>query len=483
MNTDDFGSRVSRTKGRQATEGVIPGRLALSVGMPALPAPAQWRWVPLSDVAQLESGHTPSRRHPEYWDGGVPWIGIKDAVDNHGRTIFHTYQHVSDMGLANSSARLLPERTVCLSRTASVGYVVVMGRSMATSQDFVNWVCGPSLEPDYLKYVLVAERDSLLRFASGTTHQTIYYPEAKAFHALLPPLDVQRRILGILCALDDKIELNRQTNETLEAMARALFKSWFVDFDPVHAKAEGRTPSGMDAETAQMFPGKFDEAETGKLPKGWWYTTVGNIVKQYGGDVRTGPFGTALQASEYCTMGDPGVPVIAVRDIRTGYLATDVRTPRVPPSVAERLSVFRVLTGDILFGRKGAVERYAAVGDGESGWLMGSDCIRLRLDTNHAELLRHLFSMPQHRDWMIQNATGTTMPSLNQGIIERIPLVHPGPEVVSAFAQRVSPLDRLIRQRADESDTLSKARDALLPRLLSGELPIRHAERFVEAHL
>ena len=142
---------TGRTGGREATTGVIPGRVALSVGCPDLEPPKRWKWTSLSSVAQLESGHTPSRRHPEYWDDGIPWIGIKDATENHGRTLSDTYQHVSALGLENSSARLLPANTVCLSRTASVGFVVVMGRPMATSQDFVNWVCGPNIEAHYLK--------------------------------------------------------------------------------------------------------------------------------------------------------------------------------------------------------------------------------------------------------------------------------------------------------------------------------------------
>src|SRR5687768_10408381 len=112
---------TGRTGGREATTGVIAGRFALAVGSPALVPPRGWTWTPLAGVAQLESGHTPSRRCPEYWDGDVPWIGIRDAVENHGRTIHDTYQHVTKLGLANSSARLLPANTVCLSRTASVG--------------------------------------------------------------------------------------------------------------------------------------------------------------------------------------------------------------------------------------------------------------------------------------------------------------------------------------------------------------------------
>jgi type I restriction enzyme, S subunit len=94
---------------------------------------AGWSWVSLRRIARQETGHTPSRSHPEYWGGDIPWIGIRDAGDHHGRIMQNTLQTVTEEGLANSSARLLPEGTVCLSRTASVGYVTIMGRPMATS--------------------------------------------------------------------------------------------------------------------------------------------------------------------------------------------------------------------------------------------------------------------------------------------------------------------------------------------------------------
>jgi len=219
----------TRTGGRPATSGVIPGRYALSVGLPDIPLPGGWRWTQLTDVARLETGHTPSRKHPEYWGGDIPWIGIKDATKNHGSVIYDTIQHTNELGIMNSSARILPAATVCLSRTASVGYIVVMGRPMATSQDFVNWVCTAELSSDFLKYVLLAEGDSFLRFASGTTHQTIYFPEVKAFHIALPPLPEQKAIAAVLSSLDDKIDLLHRQNKTLEAMAQTLFRQWFVE--------------------------------------------------------------------------------------------------------------------------------------------------------------------------------------------------------------------------------------------------------------
>jgi len=216
---------TTTTGGREATQRVVPGDVALSVGNPNKPAPPGWNWRLLTDVARLESGHTPSRNHPEYWDGDVPWIGIRDAKLNHEGVIHSTLQTVTDEGIRNSSARMLPEGTVCLSRTASVGYVVILGKSMATSQDFVNWVCSPELEPNFLKYLLIAEKEALFRFAAGAIHQTIYYPEVKAFHVAMPPVNEQRRIVGILDEAFDGIATAKANAEKNLQNARALFES------------------------------------------------------------------------------------------------------------------------------------------------------------------------------------------------------------------------------------------------------------------
>jgi restriction endonuclease S subunit len=199
--------RATKTGGREATIRHIPGEYALAVGMPVKGTRPGWQWVALSSLARLESGHTPSRSHPEYWGGSVRWIGIQDAREHHGRRIDDTFQKTNELGIANSSARVLPADTVCLSRTASVGYIVVMGRPMATSQDFVNWVCTRSLVPDFLKYLLLAEgRQGLLRYASGSVHQTIYFPEAKAFHICCPGVDEQLRIVVQCDALREETQ-------------------------------------------------------------------------------------------------------------------------------------------------------------------------------------------------------------------------------------------------------------------------------------
>ena len=242
---------ATRTGGRAATTRHIEGKRSLCVGMPTSSARRGWSWRALDKLARMESGHTPSRRHPEYWGGDVPWIGIRDAKSAHGREIVETLEHTNALGLANSSARLLPARTVCLSRTASVGYVTVMGRPMATSQDFVNWVCSDALYPRFLMYLFLAQGDEIFKFSSGAVHQTIYFPEAKAFHICLPSIEEQREIVGMLDALreqTEKLEGNYQLKladltETKQAILQKAFLGELTS-SLIYTDARGTLPSG-----------------------------------------------------------------------------------------------------------------------------------------------------------------------------------------------------------------------------------------------
>ena len=186
---------IASKTGRAAGLNVIKGIAALSIGDPETNVPAGGKRVPMTDVARRESGPTPSRGRPEYCGGSVPWIGIQDARRNHGTVIHNTLTFTNQLGLANSAARLLPTGTVCLSRTASVGYVVIMGKEMSTSQDFANWICSPALLPKFLLFAFMAEGDHIRRFGKGTTHTTIYYPELKAMHLCIAPLEEQKEIV------------------------------------------------------------------------------------------------------------------------------------------------------------------------------------------------------------------------------------------------------------------------------------------------
>ena len=159
-------------------------------------APDGWTWHLLTDLARLESGHTPSRRHPEWWGGDTPWIALSDIRALDGKAAFATRETINQGGLANSSARLLPENTVCLCRDVSVGFVTVLGRPMATSQHFVNWICGPKLHHWFLMYALMASRSFLRNLSNGALLQTIYMPTLKALRVCAPSRKEQARVLA-----------------------------------------------------------------------------------------------------------------------------------------------------------------------------------------------------------------------------------------------------------------------------------------------
>jgi len=190
-----------------------------SIGPPSFGSKAGF--VPLSKVATLATGHTPDRAREDYWGGSIPWISLTDIRTLDGNVAFDTIQNVTESGLANSSSVLLPKGTVCLSRTASIGFVTVMGREMATSQDFVNWVCGPTINPIYLMTALRQSRPYLLSKSAGSTHKTIYYRHAEEMEILLPPLEQQARFASIV----ESIEAQKTRLKAHLAELDALFSS------------------------------------------------------------------------------------------------------------------------------------------------------------------------------------------------------------------------------------------------------------------
>ncbi|MBI1776751.1 MAG: restriction endonuclease subunit S [Proteobacteria bacterium] len=424
--------------------------------------------MPLSTIARLESGHTPSRRVPDYWDGDIPWIGIRDATENHGRTIARTVQSVTQAGIDNSSARILPAGTVCLSRTASVGYVVVMGRPMATSQDFVNWVCTEAIDHNFLRYVLLSEHESMLRFASGTTHQTIYYPEAKAFHICLPSIGEQHAIAHILGTLDDKIELNRRMNETLEEIARTLFKSWFVDFSPVHAKAEGQD-SGLPKPLADFFPDSFKGSELREIPEGWGICAVYDLAEYINGGAYR-----AFEPNEERR----GLPIVKIAELKAGVTAqtrfSDVEMPRK----------FRIDSGDILFSWSGnpdtSIDTF--VWSHGPAWLNQHIFRVVPHSANERSfvLATLRYFRPQFTE-IARNKQTTGLGHVTVEDLKRLRTVRPHGSILSAWSANVDPLHARAFGLDLENQTLSTLRSTLLAKLISGELRIKDAER-VAAH-
>lgn len=202
---------------------LLPSRWVLGRVAPDVThIPADWDLVTLTKVAKLESGHTPSRDKDEYWGGDIPWLSLADTDALDALEVHETSECVTAKGIKNSSARILPVDTVVFSRTATVGKSTRMGREMATSQDFANWVCGSMLNPAYLVQVFRHMGREWDRLEEGSTHQTIYMPVFKKLQILLPSMSEQQKIAEVGEAFDLRISNERTTRDTLARNRDAL---------------------------------------------------------------------------------------------------------------------------------------------------------------------------------------------------------------------------------------------------------------------
>jgi len=327
-------------------------------------------------------------------------------------------------------------------------------------------------DPRFVSYQLqtAAHRSWMIQHAAGTTMPSLNEGIIRRIPIVLKPLAEQKAIAAALGALDDKIELNRRMNETLEAMARALFQSWFVDFDPVRAKLEARSLAGLDQATAAHFPASFQDSPLGPIPHGWTATTLGQVCEQGGGNIQTGPFGTQLHASDYV---DEGIPSIMPSDLRDNRI--DIGSiARIRDEDAKRLNMYRVQAGDVVYSRRGDVERRSLIRRNEDGWLCGTGCLRVRFGPRG---LNPFFGASylgtlESRAWVVRHAVGATMPNLNTSILGALPMVVPPAELQTRFAKIVGPWDERGTIALHQSRTLATLRDTLLPKLLSGELSV-----------
>jgi len=277
----------------------------------------------------------------------------------------------------------------------------------------------------------------------------------------LPPLPTQRAIARILGALDDKIELNRRQSATLESLARAVFQSWFVDFDPVRARAEGRAPAAMDAATAALFPDGFDVVDGREVPRGWEVTPLDRVMENLRRNQKAEEIGAAT-------------PYIGLEHMPRKSIALE------DWGFAESLesNKFAFQRGEILFGKLRPY--FHKVGVAAIDGVCSTDILVLRPVKPQwfGFVLGHVSSeeFVQHTN---QSSDGTRMPRTNWKDMARYEVTLPPGSVASAYNHFVISLVERIIANLHQSQTLAALRDALLPRLLSGELRVRAAERLV----
>jgi type I restriction enzyme S subunit len=230
----------------------------------------RWPAVPLRKVARLGTGHTPSRSEPGYWvDCTIPWVTTADLTartDGGLQPLMETSQHISELGVANSAAVIHPTDTVMLSRTASIGHSVRIGRPMATTQAFVTWTCGPRIDPRYLLLVMNAMKPEFDRLAYGSTHLTIYFPDIEQLKVSLPPLGVQRAIADYLdtetARIDALVAKKQRMIELVSERVAARIAEGIrlADGPTAHLGHVARVFSGTG------FPHEFQGRDDGEFP-------------------------------------------------------------------------------------------------------------------------------------------------------------------------------------------------------------------------
>jgi type I restriction enzyme S subunit len=385
------------------------------------PVPKRWQWVDLENVARLESGHTPSRKVPEYWEAGdVPWLSLKDIRGMTSRYVTDTIDKPTMLGIDNSSARMLPKGTVALCRTASVGKVAILGRDMATSQDFVNWVCGSELLPEYLFEAFKASSATFETEKQGSTHQTIYMPTVKRFKILLPPLPEQKRIADILDKADairrKRQEAAKQCNDFLTSVFNTLFG------DPV------------------LNPNKWPE------------TTLDEVAHLQSGVTKGRNFGDQQTID---------VPYMRVWNVQDGHLRLDdIKDITVLPSDIQRYSLEE---GDLLLTEGGDPDQ---LGRGAIWYAPIPVCIHqnhiFRVRCNQKvvipEFLSALIGSQKGKRYFLKMAKQTTgIASINMTQLKKCPVFLPPLHLQQQFAK----LDRQFEKTCETLNTRFDAVDQL----------------------
>lgn len=316
----------------------------------------------------------------------------------------------------------------------------------------------------YLSYLLQSPvyREIFPRIATGTTISNLSQEALKGVEVNLPDKAIQDSVVEILGTLDDRITLLRETNTTLEAIAQALFKSWFVDFDPVHAKQQGRAPEGMDAQTAALFPDSFEESELGMVPKGWKVKALDQIADYLNG----------LALQKFPPTGVDDLPVIKIAQLRKGdSVGADKASRAIKPE-------YIIKDGDVLFSWSGSLEVEV--------WCGGEGALNQHLFKVTSEkypkwlyLLATKFFLNEFRQ--IAASKATTMGHIQRKHLSDAKLALPNEDLIQKTSSIFEPiLDRYIANSLQAKE-LAELRDTLLPRLISGQLRLPEAKTLVEA--
>jgi len=421
----------------------------------------EWRDVALEDVAdELTVGYV-GPMASEYVDDGIPFLrslNVDPLRINKNDLKFITPEFHSRI----RKSRLTPGDVVIV-RTGKPGACSVVPEWLADANcsDLVIVRCGPQLDNRFLAYyVNTVACDHVAAHLVGAVQQHFNVGSARTLRLNLPPLAEQKAIAAVLGALDDKIELNRRMNATLEAMARALFQSWFVDFDPVRAKLDGLPPAALDPATAALFPDSFVETALGHIPHGWEVCPLSEKIQLLSG-------GTPKTSEP--TYWDGDIPWYSVRDAPSETDVWVIHTDKHVTKLGIANSAAQVFPEKTtIISARGTVGKLALTA---VPMAMNQSCYGVRGITGYGDYFTY-YSLREATAQLQQRTHGTVFDTITTETFKTLDCIFPTPKITAAFDKLVEPLLGQIRANLHQSRTLATLRDTLLPKLLSGELSV-----------
>lgn len=378
----------------------------------------EWKECKLSEIMDLIGGGTPKTSNPDYWGGDIPWISVKD-FNGERRYVGDTEKKITKLGLENSSTKILSKGDIIISARGTVGELAIIPSDMAFNQSCYGLRAKDFVDSCFLYYLLKQSVNILKHNTHGSVFDTITRETFENISVKLPPLPTQQKIAAILSSLDDKIELNNKINTNLEQQAGALFKNWFVDFEPFG----------------------------GKMPEGWKEGTVSEIIVLH--DSKRIPLSS--QQREKMEKKYPYYGATSLMDYVDNYLFDGIFLLLGEDGTvidSEGFPILQYVEG------KFWVNNHAHILTGKNGFSV--------------EMLYLLFSLTNVKD----KVTGAVQQKISQGNLNSITTIIPPEEVCKKFDLLIQPLFAQIRNLKQENDRLSELRDTLLPKLMNGEIEV-----------
>ena len=398
----------------------------------------------------MGSGGTPSRKNKEYYQNGhIKWLKTKELNDGN---IYNTEEHITSEALSKSSAKLFPINTITMAMYgATVGKLGVMKTECATNQACCNMVANDKkIDYRFLYYSLLINRDKLINLANGAAQQNLNKGIIENFEIDYYEINEQKSIAHILSTLDDRIEVNNQINKTLENMAQAIFKQWFVDFEFPNEDGEPYKSSG----------GEMVESELGLIPKGWGVGEISDVVEFLGG--------FSFMSKDYLETGK--YKVITIKNVLDGkFDSSSVKYLDIIPEKVK--DVQKLEKGDILMSLTGNVARVCIVS--ENDCLLNQRVAKIQEKSRFSRgYIYVLFRSQLVKEILLAIAKGTAQLNLSPVEAQKMKIIIPCDKVIDKISVIYDSLFNLLLQSTDEIKLLEKFRDSLLPKLMSGEIRV-----------